>query len=159
MCSAPGGGATGERNEKDKKEGKERAGLTGKGEGCHPQGSGNRGVTPLSSPPLSEIRPKANKQTHLLFEDTWSHLGPQPQHAGGKGTEGPLMWWGWGRGHGPGTWGALETGLGYGTGDTWHNVPSLSCSLGEGCASEGKRPEPSSSPSPANTSEGRGNAS
>lgn len=34
----------------------------------------------------SSLRNQAQrKQTHLLFEDTWSHLGPQPQHARGRG--------------------------------------------------------------------------
>ena len=116
QCAWGWGNRKEKRKEKEKKEGKERASLTGKGEGCHPQGSGNSGAH-LSAPLLSQK--SGPKQTHLLFEDTWSHLGPQPQHAGGKGTEGSLMQWGGGgarRGHGPGTQGALETGQGYGTG-------------------------------------------
>ena len=116
QCAWGWGNRKEKRKEKEEKEGKERASLTGKGEGCHPQGSGNSGAH-LSAPLLSQK--SGPKQTHLLFEDTWSHLGPQPQHAGGKGTEGSLMQWGWGgarRGHGPGTQGALETGQGYGTG-------------------------------------------
>lgn len=60
QCAWGWGNRKEKRKEKEKKEGKERANLTGKGEGCYPQGSGNSGVTPLSSPPLSEIRPKAN---------------------------------------------------------------------------------------------------
>ena len=89
QCAWGWGNRKEKRKEKEKKEGKERASLTGKGEGCHPQGSGNSGAH-LSAPLLSQK--SGPKQTHLLFEDTWSHLGPQPQHAGGKGTEGSLTY-------------------------------------------------------------------
>lgn len=75
------------KKKKEKEKGKEKAGLTGKGEGCHPQGSGNSGVTPLSSTPLSEIRPKENKHTCSLRTPgaTW---GPNHNTQGGEGTEG-----------------------------------------------------------------------
>lgn len=151
------------KKEKEKEKGKEKAGLTGKGEGCHPQGSGNNGVTPLSSPPLSEIRPKENKHTCSLRTPgaTW---GPNHNTQGEKGTEvTDVVGEGGGarRGQGPGPQGALETGWGYRLGtDTWHNVLShFPTALEQGCASERTHPEPSSSPSPANTGKETGNAS